>query len=144
MALGIFLIISDVSVKFPPSFPNTEAAFNRCSTKIVAQQNYVMKYSSSAPLVKSKVLRTNYWKNCAPSQVFSKEFDRRFRTAKLKNSSRWLLLRRVTFWEYSRMAASQRQQWRYILFKSSKAAFTLIYILMVYVLIYILIYTFNI
>ena len=35
----ICLIIPDVSLKVSPDFQNSEAAFERCSTKIVVQQN---------------------------------------------------------------------------------------------------------
>ena len=37
--LGICLILPDVSRKYSPAFQNIEVAFERCSTKVVAQQD---------------------------------------------------------------------------------------------------------
>ena len=54
LELGICLIIPDVLLKFSPAFQETEEAFERCSTKVFVQQNDVMKYSSSAPVVKRR------------------------------------------------------------------------------------------
>ena len=47
------LIIPEVPLIFSPVFQNTEAAFKRCSTKIIVQQNDVMKHNSPALVVKS-------------------------------------------------------------------------------------------
>ena len=54
LELGVCLIILDVFLKLSLAFRNTGAALDRCCTKIVAQQNNVMKHSFSAPVVKSK------------------------------------------------------------------------------------------
>ena len=35
----ICLVIPEISLNFPPAFQNIEAAFERCFTKVVAQQN---------------------------------------------------------------------------------------------------------
>ena len=47
LAFGICLIIPDVFLKFSPALKNTKAAFERCFTKVVVQQNDAIKYSSS-------------------------------------------------------------------------------------------------
>ena len=36
LELAIYVIIPDVSLKFCPAFQKTEAAFGRCSTKVVS------------------------------------------------------------------------------------------------------------
>ena len=54
LRLGIFLIIPDVSRNFPSFFQNIKAAFERCSTKVIVQQNDFMNYSSFGPMVKSR------------------------------------------------------------------------------------------
>ena len=51
-------------------------------------------------------------------QVFFKEFLHRCRTAILKNTSWWLLLRTNFFWKHSCLAASQRQLQTHIHFKA--------------------------
>ena len=68
-----------------------------------------------------------FTKNCTPSQVFFKEFHYSCRTAILKNVSWWLLLRAILFWEYSCMAASQKQLQMYIHFRNS---YTFLYFLL--------------
>ena len=50
---GICLIIPDISLKISPVFHNAKASSMRCSTKWFFSKNDVMKYSSSAPVVKS-------------------------------------------------------------------------------------------
>ena len=83
----IFLIILDVFLKFYLGFPN-KVAFERC----FVQQN-VTKYGASAPVVKRRrSLHTNLLKKWTPIHVFSEEFDHKFRTAILKNKSRWFFL----------------------------------------------------
>ena len=58
---------------FPPASQNTEAAFEKCSTKVVVQQNDVTKHSSSAQVVKSrKVLHANLLKTELHHKYFSK------------------------------------------------------------------------
>ena len=87
MEIGIFLIILDISLKVSPAFQNTEADFELCCTKVVGQQNGVMKYSSSAPVVKQENFTSKYTKISALSKVFFKEFDHNFRTATMKNTA---------------------------------------------------------
>ena len=73
LELKICLIILDVSQKFSSVCHNTEAAFRRCFTKLFVQQNDVMKYSSSAPVVKiRKALHTNLLKIAPHQTYFSK------------------------------------------------------------------------
>ena len=61
LELRICLIIPNVSLNFFPIF--LETAFERCSIKAVVSQNDVIKYSSSAPGVKSrKALHANLLK----------------------------------------------------------------------------------
>ena len=58
---------------FPPASQNTEAAFEKCSTKVVVQQNDVTKHSSSAQVVKSrKVLHANLLKTELHHKYFPK------------------------------------------------------------------------
>ena len=87
MEIMIFLIILDISRKVSPAFQNTEAAFELCCTKVVGQLNGVMKYSSSAPMVKQENFRSKYTKISALSKVFFKEFDHNFRTETMKNTA---------------------------------------------------------
>ena len=83
--LRLCIIIPDVCLKFSAAFQNIEAAFKRCSTKEVVQQNDTMKYSSSATVVKSRkaLVTFSFTKSCTLSQVFCKEFDLKLRTAVL-------------------------------------------------------------
>ena len=75
LELEVSLIILDVSLKFSQSFQNIEAAFKKCSTKLVVQQNDVMKYSSSAPMVKTrKVFLANLLKIELHRWYFLKNF----------------------------------------------------------------------
>ena len=54
-----------------PTFQSTEAAFESYSTKVVVQQNDVIKYSSSAPVVKSrKALHANLFKTAFHHRYF--------------------------------------------------------------------------
>ena len=71
--LEICLIIPEVSLIFSAAFQNTEAAFERCSIKIVVQQNDMMKHSSSALVIKSrKAFHTNLLKTELYHRHFSK------------------------------------------------------------------------
>ena len=64
---GCFLIIST-------AFQKTETAFERCSTKLVLQQNDVVEYSSSVLVVKSrKALHTNLLKTELYHKYFSND-----------------------------------------------------------------------
>ena len=59
----LFVSFLDVYLKFSPAFQDLEAAFERCFTEAVVQQNDVVKYSSSALMVKSrKALHANLLK----------------------------------------------------------------------------------
>ena len=119
LELGICLIILDVSLNFSPVFQNIEAAFERCSTKVFVQQNNVMKYSSAAPVVKSrKVVHANLLKIELHRNYFSKNltsrseqrywkiyFDSCFRRQLLfENIPEWLLLKAAvkinSFWKF--------------------------------------------
>ena len=83
----ICLIILDVFLKFSLGFPN-KVAFERC----FVQQN-VTKYGASAPVAKRRrSLHANLLEKWTPIHVFSEEFDHKFRTAILKNKSRWFFL----------------------------------------------------
>ena len=98
LELGTCLIIPDVSMKYSPAFQNIEAAFKKCSTKVVVHQNGVRKYSSTAPMVKSmKALRANLLKIQLHYRYFFKEFHHKFKTAIFKNASRWHFLRAIIF-----------------------------------------------
>ena len=60
-------------LKFSPTFQNTEAAIQRCFTKVVVQQHDVMNYSSFAPVVKSrKAFHPNLLKITLHHRNFSK------------------------------------------------------------------------
>ena len=97
-------ILFNYSESFP-AFQNKEAALERCSTKVAVRQNVVMKYNSSAPVLKSrKALHTTLQKTAIRKKKFFKEV----RTAVLKNTSRWLLLGTINFWQHSWMASSER------------------------------------
>ena len=50
---GTFLIIPEVCLRIFPNFPNTEAAFEWCSTKVVVLQNDVIRCSYCTLVVKS-------------------------------------------------------------------------------------------
>ena len=117
LELGICLIVSDVSLQFSPTLQNIEVAFERCSTRVVVQQDDEMKCSSSAPVIKSKkVLHSSLLKTALHQMYSSKNLEQ------IQNSnieSWWLFLRTIIFWEHSWMAASRRQLQRYIHFKSS-------------------------
>ena len=66
------------------------------------QHRDVMKYSSSAPMVKKQESVTcKFTTSCTSPHRFFKEFEPKFRTAILKNTSRWLLLKATIFWEHS-------------------------------------------
>ena len=109
--------IENTSYKLEPAsaFQNTKAAFKRCSTKIVVQQN-VMKYSPSNTIgQKQESFTLKFTKNWSP---FFKEFNHNFKTMFLINTSRWQLLSTIIFWENSWMADPQRQRRRYIHFQS--------------------------
>ena len=72
LKLWICLIILNIFLEFSPAFQNTEAAFKRCSTKILVQQ-IMMKYSSSVPVVKRrKALHANLLKIALHHRNFSK------------------------------------------------------------------------
>ena len=43
----------------------------------------------------------NFTKRCIPSRVYFKEFEHNFRKAISKNTSRWLRLRTIIFWQHS-------------------------------------------
>ena len=60
-----------VSLKFSKNFQNTEAAFERCSEKIVVWQNDLMKYSNSTALVKR---RKALHKNLLKTELHHKRF----------------------------------------------------------------------
>ena len=80
LELGICLIIPNVSLKFSPAFQNI-------SRKVVTHQNDVIKYSSSAPVLKKQdSVICKFTKDVTPSQVISKELDHKFKTAILKNT----------------------------------------------------------
>ena len=67
------LIIPEVPLIFSPVFQNTEVAFQRCSTKIIVQQNDVMKHNSPALVVKSmKPLHENLLNTELHHTYFSK------------------------------------------------------------------------
>ena len=53
MKLGIFIIILEVCPRISPNLPSTEAAFEWCSTKLVALQKDVMECSYYTIVVKS-------------------------------------------------------------------------------------------
>ena len=73
LELGICLVILNVSLEFSSDFYNTEAAFKKCSTKVVVQQNDMMKYSSSAPGIKCrKALLVNFLRMALHRWYFSK------------------------------------------------------------------------
>ena len=117
----------EISLKFSPAFQNTEAASKRCSTKVVVQQNDMMKYSSSGPVVKSrKSVTCKFPKNCTPSQIFFNEFDHKFKAAILK----CVLIMRLDgcFWEQLIFENVLRQLQRYTHFKSSNAYTYLTYL----------------
>ena len=72
LKLEICLIILEVFLIFAPAFHDTQAAFEKCSTKIVFQQNDVVKHSSSALVVKSrKALHANLIKAELHCKYFS-------------------------------------------------------------------------
>ena len=91
LKLGIFLIIPDVSRNFPSFFQNIKAAFERCSTKVIVQQNDFMNYSSFGPMVKSrKALHGNLPKIELHHRYFSKKLttssEKRYRKLYLDGS----------------------------------------------------------
>ena len=47
---GTFLLIPEVCLRIFPNFPNTEAAFEWCSTTVVVLQNDVTQYAVIAHL----------------------------------------------------------------------------------------------
>ena len=70
--LEICLVIPEVSLIFSQPFQNLEATFGRCSTKIVVQQNHLIRHSS-AQVVKSRiVLDANLLKTELHHKYFSK------------------------------------------------------------------------
>ena len=89
LELGICVIILDVLVEFSLVFQNTEAAFGRCSTKIIVQQDDVMKYSFYAPVVKiRKVLHPNLLE----TEIYRRYFSNNLTTSSEQcYTSRWLL-----------------------------------------------------
>ena len=102
-----------------PTFQSTEAAFESYSTKVVVQQNDVIKYSSSAPVVKSrKALHANLFKTVFHHRYFlrnltlwsNNDIDKYNSLATSDDNF---------FWEHSWMAVSQGQLWIYVYFKSS-------------------------
>ena len=79
MELRICLIIPDVSLKFSPAFQNIETAFKRCFLKEVVQQNYVMKYSSSAAVFKGwKELHANLLKSAPHCRYFTSSSEQEY------------------------------------------------------------------
>ena len=105
-------IMPKVSLIFSPAFQDTEA-FMGWSTRIGVQQN-VMKHSFSALVVKSrKTLHVNLLKTKLHNKYFS-DFNHKFRTVLLINTSRWLFPITINFREHSWMTVPLRQLWQYI------------------------------
>ena len=76
LELRICLILVDVALKFSPAFQNKEAAFKRCFTKEVVQQNEVIKYNSPGQVVKGrKALHANLLKIALWHKYFSKNLS---------------------------------------------------------------------
>ena len=97
-----------------PSFSVHRSSFRKVFHKeVVVWQNDVMRYSSSAPPVKSELAVYIFITNCTPPQAFFKEFEHIFGIVILKTPSQWMLFKIIVFWEHSWVAASQRQQRRY-------------------------------
>ena len=77
--------------KICPSF----SALKRCSTKgfySATRCDEILLFCTSGKKQKSE-----FTKHCSPSKVFFKEFDLKFRTARLKSTYRWLLLGTIIF-----------------------------------------------
>ena len=88
-----FLIIPEVCLRVFPNFPNTEAVFQWCSTKVVVWQK-------RCDTIKWQVYNMHFYtKNCTPLQISFKEFNRRCRATLLKYTFRWLLLRTTIIFE---------------------------------------------
>ena len=87
--LGIFLIIPDIFLKFSLPFQNIEAAFERCLTKgVVQQQNDVM------------IALQYHWskaRKCHMQIYYNLHF------IITKSTSQWLLLRKIIFREQLRI-----------------------------------------
>ena len=54
LELGICLITPGTSLKFSPALQNIEAAFKRCSAKVIVQENDVLKSGSSKSVFKNR------------------------------------------------------------------------------------------
>ena len=95
LELGICLIIPNVSLNFFPAFQNRDATSERCSRKVVDQQNFYNggQIRRQPPEVFFKKLRSTTLLKKDLAQIFSCEFCEIFKKQFLENTSGRLLLR---------------------------------------------------
>ena len=112
-----FLIIPDGPRRISTDFQNTKVALKSCSTssKRCAQYSYSTTVIKIFPVLQHAHLP----KVALLHKYFSKNLTSDVEQLFLQNTSRWLLPRSANFRKQSRMAASQRQQQRFLQCKNS-------------------------